>query len=235
MNPQTRIPTDKELCHERLGEAFAEALSNYDTETRVSTLVDGFLTDEMVRGKTALDVGCGLGFFTQRLKERGARVIGCDIGTSLVETTHRRTGCPTERADALALVPQFGADRFDIVLSSECIEHTPDPAGAVRQMVGVLRPGGYLCLSTPNLVWYPVVRLATLLRARPFDGHENFSSWRGLRGLLKSLDVEVLREQGLHLFPFQLPLHPLSRWCDRRLQALRGCMINLCILGRKRQ
>jgi len=28
-------------------------------------------------------------------------------------------------------------------------------------MIAVLKPGGYLSLSTPNLLWYPVVRAAT--------------------------------------------------------------------------
>jgi hypothetical protein len=50
---------------------------------------------------------------------------------------------------------------------------------------------------------------------------------------MRSAGLEILRERGLHLFPFQLPVHGLSRWCDRNLQLLRGGMINLCVLGRK--
>jgi hypothetical protein len=101
-------------------------------------------------------------------------------------------------------------------------------------MAAVLKPGGYLAVSTPNILWSPVVKLATALRLRPFDGHERFSSWAGMRRVLREAGVDVVRETGLHLFPFQLPLHPLSTWCDRRLQSLRPLMINLCVLGRKR-
>jgi 2-polyprenyl-3-methyl-5-hydroxy-6-metoxy-1,4-benzoquinol methylase len=229
-----RAVTEEELCHERLGDQFEQALSHYDTRRRVETLIDQFLTDDMVRGRDTLDVGCGLGYFSKRLSERGARLIACDIGPGLVQRTRDFVGCRAEVADALELVPQFGAGRFDLVVSSECIEHTPSPERALEQMAAVLKPGGYLALSTPNIVWSPVVKLATALRLRPFDGHERFSSWRGLRKALHAGGVEIVRAAGLHLFPFQFPLHRLSTWCDRHLQALRPVMINLCILGQKR-
>ncbi|MEO1420441.1 MAG: class I SAM-dependent methyltransferase, partial [Pseudomonadota bacterium] len=213
-----RTPTDEEYCHERLGRQFDTALSSYDTQQRVRTLVDSFLTDSMVAGKSYLDVGCGLGFFSQRLAERGADVLACDLGPSLVEETHRRTGCRAVVADALSLVEQFGDGAFDGIVSSECIEHTPDPALALRQMVRVVKRGGLLSISTPNIVWYPVVKMATILRIRPFDGHENFSSWKSLRAVLQDSGAEIIREQGLHLFPFQFRMHGLSSWCDRHLQ-----------------
>lgn len=229
-----RTIDQKEYCHERLGDKFDTALSNYDTDRRLETLIDQFLDDSMVRGKQALDVGCGLGQFSERLHRRGAVVTACDLGPNLVERTRQRVGCEAEVADALFLAKQFGENRFDLVVSSECIEHTPDPKEALRQMAAVLKPGGYMAVSTPNVVWSPVVNLATLLKARPFDGYENFSTWRGIRDTLRNANVDVVREFGLHLFPFQLGMHGLSRWCDNHLQGLRGLMINICVLARKR-
>jgi 2-polyprenyl-3-methyl-5-hydroxy-6-metoxy-1,4-benzoquinol methylase len=228
-----RTPTAKEYCHDQLGDRFAQALSTYDTERRLEALTDRFLTPERLRGSEALDVGAGLGFFSRRMKECGADVTACDIGENLLAAVQASVGCRCACVDALALVEYFGRSRFDIVLSSECIEHTPDPMGAVRQMAAVLRPGGWLALSTPNLIWYPVVRGATMLRLRPFDGLENFSTFGGLRRTLESSGITIEKECGLHLFPFQLPLHALSRWCDDHLQFLRKLMINICILGRK--
>lgn len=228
-----RRPHEQEYCHERLGEKFAEALSQYDTTRRVETLIDAFLTDEMVVGKRALDVGCGLGFFSQRLAQRGANVTCCDLGPSLVEQTKQKVGCDGVVADALRLVEQFGERSFDLVVSSECVEHTPDPRQAIAQMCRLLKPGGYLSLSTPNIVWSPVVKLASLLGVRPFNGYENFSSWRSIAATLRAEGVELVRQHGLHLFPFQFRLHGLSRWCDQHLQCLRGGMINICVLGRK--
>jgi len=229
----TRAIDPREYVHENLGDRFATAMSRYDTERRVETLIDEFLTDDMVRGKSALDVGCGLGHFSERLHQRGASVLAADLGPNLVERTVARVGCEGVVVDALRLVEHFGRERFDLVVSSECIEHTPSPREAVRQMCGVLKPGGYLSLSTPNLWWHPVVAGATSLGLRPFTGYENFSTWGGLRRVVEDAGLEIVREQGLHLFPFQLRLDRLSRWCDRRLQRLRGAMINLCLLARR--
>jgi 2-polyprenyl-6-hydroxyphenyl methylase/3-demethylubiquinone-9 3-methyltransferase len=228
-----RTPSAREYVHEALGPKFADAISRYDLERRLAVLIDEFLPDDL-HGQSALDVGCGLGFFSERLVARGARVIGCDLGPGLARATHARAGCETVVADALALADQFGESRFDVVVSSECIEHTPDPLAAIGQMIGVLKPGGYISLSTPNVLWYPAVAGATALGLRPYDGLENFSSWRGLRRAIERQGATVVAERGLHLFPFQLPLHRLSAWCDRRLQVLRGAMINICLLARKR-
>jgi 2-polyprenyl-6-hydroxyphenyl methylase/3-demethylubiquinone-9 3-methyltransferase len=225
--------THQELCHERLALREAWRPSGYDTRRRVEVLTREFLSKESLQGRSTLDVGCGLGDFSESLAQSGACVVACDIGPTLVEQTRRRVGCAAEVADALALEDHFGSERFDLVVSSECIEHTPEPEAAVRQMVRVLKPGGLIVLSTPNWLWYPVVRFASLARLRPYDGHENFSSWSSLRGVLRANGVRVEAEKGLHLFPFQLGLHRLSRWCDEHLQAVRGLMINICILGRK--
>jgi 2-polyprenyl-3-methyl-5-hydroxy-6-metoxy-1,4-benzoquinol methylase len=231
--PSPRTVSDKEYVHERLGDEFRTALSDYDTLRRVEVLVDEFLTDDMLQGKRVLEVGCGLGFFSERLQSRGARVLACDIGPGLVEKTRLRVGCECRVADALRLQDAFGTESFDVVLSSECIEHTPDPGAAIRQMARVLKPGGVLALSTPNVVWWPVVKAATVLKLRPFCGHENFSTFGGIRRTLAACGVRIEREQGLHAFPFQLGMHDLSRWLDRHAQAARGLMINCCILARK--
>ena len=229
----SRRASDEEYCHERLGPRFEMALSSYDTQQRIRVLVDEFLSDDMIQNKRILDVGCGLGYFSERLVQRGAQVVACDLGPSLVEATRSRAACAGEVADVLQLSKHFDERSFDGVVSSECIEHTPDPALAIREMVKVVKPRGFLSISTPNIVWSPVVRTATRLRLRPFDGHENFSSWREIRDALRIAGAQPIQERGLHLFPFQLPLHPISRWCDQHLQHLRTLMINLCILARR--
>ena len=228
-----RPTTAAELAHDRLAGRMDALVSDYDTKRRVEVLIDEFLGTQDLAGRKVLDVGCGLGFFSQRLVERGADVLACDIGERLVAETRRRAGCEAVVADALDLERTFGSNRFDVVLSSECIEHTPDPPLAVTQMLSVLKPGGLLSISTPNVVWQPVVRAATRLTLRPFDGLENFSSWAGLRQVINRGGGEVLAERGLHLFPFQLGAHGLSRYVDDHWQALRPLMINICLLARK--
>lgn len=228
-----RAIDEREMVHERLADSFIDLLSAYDTRRRVETLVDEFLGPSRLSGRTALDVGCGLGFFSKRLSELGAEVTACDLGAELLRHTESIAPCKTVLADAMDLGASFAPGSFEVVVSSECIEHTPDPYGAVRQMVKVLRPGGYISISTPNVVWWPVVKAATVAGLRPFDGLENFSTWKGLRKTLGKEGVEIIGERGLHLFPFQIGLHRFSTWADRHCQFLKPAMINICILGRK--
>jgi SAM-dependent methyltransferase len=229
-----RRPQFAELTHERLGGRFADALSTYDTQRRLDVLIGEFLGDDSIAGRRVLDVGCGLGFFSERLVQRGAVVTACDLGPGLVEKTRVRARCEAVVADALRLADTFGANRFDAVVSSECIEHTPSPVDVLRQMVAVVKPGGLIAVSTPNRLWQPVVRMASRLRLRPFDGLENFSTWGSIRRTFAGEGAEVIAERGLHLFPFQLGCHALSTWCDRHLQMARPLMINVCVLARKR-
>jgi 2-polyprenyl-3-methyl-5-hydroxy-6-metoxy-1,4-benzoquinol methylase len=155
------------------------------------------------------------------------------LGPGLVAQTASAVGGKGVVADALDLKATFGSAQFDGVISSECIEHTPSPTLALREMAAIVKSGGWLYVSTPNFVWSPVVKLATALRLRPFTGHENFSSFGSIRRTLLEGGIEVVRENGLHLWPFQFPLHRMSTWCDNRMQFSRALMINICMLGKK--
>jgi 2-polyprenyl-3-methyl-5-hydroxy-6-metoxy-1,4-benzoquinol methylase len=226
--------SDKELVHEKLGDEFEKALSQYDTARRVEVLIGEFL-DADLSGKRVLDVGCGLGFFSKALVDKGAEVVAFDLGAQLVERTKELCGCEGVVGDVFELDTYFEKDHFDLIVSSECIEHTPDPNLAIQKMASVLRPGGYVSLSTPNTVWWPVVKLATVVKFRPFDGLENFSSWRSLKKAIRDSNMQVMEMKGLHLFPFHFGFHDLSRWMDGNLQILNGLMMNLCILAQKRE
>jgi len=228
-----RKPSEREYIHERLGDHFEAALSLYDTNRRIEVLVNEFLRTDALPGRNVLEVGTGLGYFAERMVRAGANVTVVDLGPTLVANVRKRLGCKGYCADALSLTEIFEPGTFDIVLSSECIEHTPDPARAVAQMLAVLKPGGLLSLSTPNLLWFPVVRAATALGLRPFDGLENFSTFAGLRSTIMEHGGVVVREKGLHLFPFQLKMRGLSTWLDEHCQFARQAMINICLLARK--
>jgi 2-polyprenyl-3-methyl-5-hydroxy-6-metoxy-1,4-benzoquinol methylase len=228
-----RAVSEKELSHDRMAEDQVPHISSYDTTRRVTVLIDEFLRNIDLVDKKVLDVGCGLGYFSQRLVQMGAQVTACDLGENLVNLTTNRTGCRGLVADALSLTDTFTEGEFDLVVSSECIEHTPNPMAAITEMTKVLKPGGFLSLSTPNILWQPVVRSASALNLRAFSGYENFSSWNSISKAMKQNGMTIIEKRGLHLWPFQLGLHRLSTWSDRYLQGLRFLMINICVLGQK--
>lgn len=44
----------------------------------------------------------------------------------------------------------FLSDEFDCVVAGELIEHMEDPAGFIRELLRVVKPGGWLAISTPH-------------------------------------------------------------------------------------
>ncbi len=100
-------------------------------------------------GALVLDVGGGAGYLTRALRAAGARcvLIDADLG----ELSWR--GPPAAAsvvADARALPVPSGA--VDLVVSSNVLEHVPEPFAVVDEMARVLRPGGHLWLSFTT--WY---------------------------------------------------------------------------------
>jgi len=221
----------KELTHDRLTARFDELMNDYDLGRRVEVLVEEFLRGDL-KGKLVLDAGCGVGGLTRALVAKGARVIALDIGPRLAAETRARCRCEAVvgTLDALG----FASGSFDVVFSTEAIEHTPDPERSVVELYRLVKPGGQLALTTPNRLWQAPVRAASRVGLRPYDGYENFLSPRRLRRVLDGAGAQVTAHRGLHLWPFQIKaLRPASRWVDRFGTTLLPLMINQCILWQK--
>lgn len=226
--PDAEQELERQLAHDRLASRFDELMDAYDVERRTETLVDRFLEGVDLTGALALDGGCGVGGLTTALQRRQARVIAVDIGQQLLSETRARVGCAAARASILTL--PFADDTFDVVLSSEVIEHTPSPAAAAAELYRVVRPGGHLVLSTPNRLWEFPVRLASILRLRPYDGYENFLWPSALRRAIESRGGRIVAHRGVHLWPWHMhALRGLSRRVDRWGDLLLPFMINQCL------
>jgi len=102
-------------------------------------------------GTRVLDVGCGNGFFAGEFLGRGCKVVGIDLSESGLEIARRSH--PTGRFERFAadehLLENLAEDPFDIVLSTEVIEHLYSPWNFVRGCFQSLKPGGRFICSTP--------------------------------------------------------------------------------------
>ena len=98
-------------------------------------------------GMTLYDVGCGEKPFAAFLKDRVARHVGVDIDYGFYDARHIDL---IGSADALPMPD----GTVEAILSSQVIEHLPDPEKAIAEAARVLQPGGLLFLSWPYL--YPI-------------------------------------------------------------------------------
>ncbi len=111
------------------------------------------LSCHVVRGKSVLDVGCGLGYGSWLLAANGVeRLVAVDLNEAKVCQTVAHCA-RLQEASILVMDAQrlgFRDASFDAVTCFEVIEHVPRPDMLLSEVERVLRPDGILILSTPN-------------------------------------------------------------------------------------
>jgi 2-polyprenyl-3-methyl-5-hydroxy-6-metoxy-1,4-benzoquinol methylase len=223
-------PRKSELYFEEIGERFNAWMSSYDVQQRI-TLIKQFMP-ESASEMSCLEVGCGTGAISEALAPVVGRLTVSDVSEKLVREVGQRLGTHWSRQDACNLdIPD---ETFDIVVSSECIEHTPDPRRALAEMGRVVNKGGVLIVTSPNKLWYPALWISMALKIRKFSGNEIWLYPREAARVLKENGFREVLLSGCHLFPWQVPfakrLLPLF---DRFGDVLYPAMINYGIRATK--
>jgi ubiquinone/menaquinone biosynthesis C-methylase UbiE len=96
-------------------------------------------------GLKVLEIGCGLGTDGAQFAKAGADYTGVDLTEAAVELARKRfeiSNLPGKFQTADAENLEFADESFDLVYSHGVLHHTPDTAGAIREIHRVLRPGG---------------------------------------------------------------------------------------------
>ncbi|MGN6678589.1 MAG: class I SAM-dependent methyltransferase [Streptosporangiaceae bacterium] len=136
-------------------DSYADEVARYTAAREARGVAgDGLLRELLellgdVSGLLVLDAACGDGYLTRVLADRGARVMGIDIGPRLIERASRRdpdgsidyrvadlsTGLPGEHAS------------FDAVVSFLALNDVIEYRGFIATIASVLRPGGRLVVA----------------------------------------------------------------------------------------
>lgn len=134
------------------------------------------------------ELGCGNGYLANRLAEAGFQVTGIDASHTGIEIARKGGSatfiCRSFCADDLTVLRQ--QEKFDLVVSSEVIEHLYRPSELVEFAYSLLRPGGTLIVTTPYHGY--LKNLAIALTGR-MDRHTN-PLWTG--GHIKFFSVRTL-------------------------------------------
>ena len=125
----------------------------YAYENRRGKTLDMVL-DVLSPGATVLDVAAAQGNFSLSLAEMGYQVTWNDLRAELagyVRLKHERGGIQFAPGNAFEL--QFPT-LFDGVLITEIIEHVAHPDEFLKKAAQLLKPGGYLIMTTPNGAYF---------------------------------------------------------------------------------
>lgn len=114
-------------------------------------LHDNILKEIPAQAQLVLDVGCGGAWLAKSLLPKGKKVISMDIST--INPVKALETFPGEHhyglvADVFALPIKENA--LDCIVASEIIEHVKDPELFIKHLLGVLKPGGKLIITTPH-------------------------------------------------------------------------------------
>lgn len=167
---------------------------------------------ERVEGaEVVLEVGCGTGHVLEGLRKRcRGVVVGMDADLGLLRLARGQyEGLRIFAGDAQrGLALREGC--VEVALSSDVIEHLPDPAAHVREVWRVLRPGGIYVVKTPNGWVDTIYWMAKRTLEKRREGKGLRTAWRGAR--------EALRAPGSHCSPQTAgSLLRLMRWNGFRL------------------
>ena len=165
-----------------------------------------------LRGKAVLDVGCGGGLLSEALAAQSAKVTGIDLAPAVLETARLHlyeSGLQIEylerSAEALAAErPQ----QFDVITCMEMLEHVPDPAAIVEACADLLKPGGWLFLSTlnrtPQAFALAIAGAEYVMRLLPKGTHRyaQFIRPSELASALRAAALQLEDVSGLQYNPF---------------------------------
>lgn len=165
------------------------------------------LSEHLIGGeKRILEIGCGTGFFLQ---------IGLDLGWNVLGFEPSKAAYDYA-ADKFSNVPiincAFDIDQlrnhqaFDVIFMETVLEHLRNPIDVLRKIKTVLRPGGLLCIISPNDYNPFQNHLVEHHSCEPWwvvpNHHINYFSLSSLTALLDRLNLTVIDQ--LASFPMEL-------------------------------
>ncbi len=148
-----------------------------------------------------LDIGCGAGTMARDLAELCSTVAGMDPSESRIEQAQKN--CPTGKFYHLGIYDspeKISESAFDMVVSTEVVEHIFYPRELPRFAHKKLKSGGLFLLSTPYHGYLKNVAIAVLGK---WDSHHNVF-WNGghIKFWSRATLTKLLEEEGFEVIGF---------------------------------
>jgi 2-polyprenyl-3-methyl-5-hydroxy-6-metoxy-1,4-benzoquinol methylase len=194
-------------------------ISKYYTkpyEVKRSKIIEGLIPPG--EKKLAIDIGCGAGYFSRILANKGWRTTALDTDPGNVQSAENYAS-EILMGDATRILSELPKDRYDFALALEIIEHMPKAHGEalLKAIRRVLKPGGLLLISTPNrfspeglggYYWGERIRRCGKWKAWDSTHVHIYSSWEIVR-LLRQCGLTATGITG-YWYEGRLPL--IGRW-----------------------
>ena len=165
-----------------------------------------------IPGKRVLDIGCGGGILAESMAAKGALVTGIDLSEKALKVARLHqleTGVQLDyRLIAAEDLAAEQPEAFDVVTCMEMLEHVPDPASILAACAALVKPGGWVFLSTLNRnaksYLFAIVGAEYVLNMLPRGTHEwaKFIRPHELASHARQAGLEPVQIMGMTYNPF---------------------------------
>lgn len=146
--------------------------------------------------KKVLDAGCGEGFFTHAIQNAGYEAVGMDISENAVAEARQIYKDMEFVCNPLDVQWPFEDGSFDVIFSTEVIEHVLGTYEMLQEMNRVLKWGGIIILTTPYHGLIKNLGIVLFGFDRHFNniegGHIRFFTRKFLKSLLNKFGFDVI-------------------------------------------
>lgn len=140
-----------------------------------------------------LDIGASYGTFLSIMSAAGYEVEGIELSPGAVRYANEVT--KVKVSEGTLETHNFAPDSFDIVSINNVLEHIPNPIRTIEQIYQILKPGGFVLIIVPNVIFaLPFLKWNILLKGRQFQ----FNPKAKFSGL--TMDFQALTH-------FDIPVH----------------------------
>jgi 2-polyprenyl-6-hydroxyphenyl methylase/3-demethylubiquinone-9 3-methyltransferase len=159
-------------------------------------------------GIRVLDVGCGGGILCEAMAKAGAQVTGIDAEGEAIAVAQQHA-----KENQLSIeyqcspIEEFESESFDVVTCMEMLEHVQNPALVIEHCKRLLKPDGFLFLSTISrtIKAYATAIIAAeyILNILPKQTHDyhKFLKPSELIAMARSFDLNLIDMKGMNYNP----------------------------------
>lgn len=168
------------------------------------------------KNKVVLELGCGKGFVSERLKKNGCMITGIDIAPK--DIARARKFCDRVLVGNIETMKlPFKQRTFDVVMFGDVLEHLYEPRATLEKVIPFLKDNGTIVVSLPNVANWKV-RLKLLFGKFDYSEwgimdktHLKFFTRKTARNLLKEAGFVIVKEDHVPSFPFPFFKNILSK------------------------
>jgi 2-polyprenyl-3-methyl-5-hydroxy-6-metoxy-1,4-benzoquinol methylase len=166
---------------------------------RLSEIVGEF--DRFRKGNRLLDIGCGAGYLLEEARKQNWQVMGMEISDPAVESLRKR-GFNIFQGDLSEMKSEHNS--FDVIVSTEVLEHVSKPGELAEATYKLLRQGGLFWGTTPNGNGISARIMGEYWSAVSPPEHLQLFSAKALKGLLKKAGFSETKVTTHGVNPFEM-------------------------------